>query len=623
MRRSAGSPAVRRPVRRCARGLAAVLVMAVPVLGGCAQIPTSGPVVAGRPVALDPQEGVSGVVPNGPVPGASPVGVVNGFLRAAAGFAYGHRVARNFLTPQRRAAWRPDASVQVYERREDLSVKRGAGTDGAAVPAPTTTAPDPSPRASGSGTAAHPDVARVRVRAPLRATIDQQGRYTAAEPGDEVNTVFSLVLVDGQWRINALTDGILISAADFGLTFRAFPVYFGDPTGRYLVPDVHWFPGTRDEPNTAVLPTSLVRALLAGPPPWLAGAVVTGAPPNTQMAVGAVVVTDDEATVDLTGPVRQADSRQRRLLASQLRATLRQLRTILSVRITVQGVAFEVPAEADGATSEFDGRGPSEPLVDPQVDQRPVVIDTKGRVARLVGAEAEPVKDVAGLAVEGARSPAVAGDASAYAVLDGDRRHLLFQLPGTSEVPLVSGKDLTAPSFDPSGWVWTAPGRPKGFVWAAGIEPGAVKVDASWLQGEVVAMRVSRDGARVAITTRHKERAHVYVSGILRDVAGRPQALTQPPGELIPALRTVKDLAWVDEDEIAVLGSTAGASQTRPLVVQIGGGTRLGTPLPGARSLTAGSGELTMLLGTSKGVYARSGALWSKVSNALWPAFPG
>jgi len=616
--------------------LAVTLLALLPVLSGCASIPHSGPVVPGRAVVADPREGIVQLGGSGPVPGATAEGIVTGFLRVAAGFSNDHQVARSFLSPKRRLAWRPDAAVSVYPSQSQLKVKEiGAKPIPESAPVPSnagTVGDDSGGNGSGDNSrdgAARADVrdraeaTRVTVTTPVEATIDRDGRYEIAPPGKTVTATFGLIKMDGEWRINALADGILIAAVDFAVTYRAFPVYFGDPTGRYLVPDVHWFPGIRDNLTAPELPTALVRVLLQGPPPWLADAVVTGAPPNTSMAVGAVVVADDVATVDLTDQVRTADTPSRQLLASQLQATLGQLSTIGSVQITVRRLAFDVPA---GSAGENDPSQPDgQPVADPQVDARPVLINAKGRLARLDNGTLGEVKDVGGLAVPGANRPAVSNDSTAYAVLTADRRKLLRQLPGGKAVSLVSPGVLTAPSFDPLGWAWAAPGPNTGFVYAMAANAAAVKVKAPWLKGaNVVSMRMSRDGTRAVVAVQIRGHAHLFVTGVQRGAGGLPVTLSQPPRGLFPDLKTVDDVAWVDEDEVVVLGRRAGTTEERPWEVQIGGVLGpAGAPVSGADSITAGNGELSVMAGTGKGVVARSGALWETVSPGRWPAFPG
>ncbi|HST86482.1 MAG TPA: LpqB family beta-propeller domain-containing protein [Kineosporiaceae bacterium] len=624
---------VRRTIADRSRAVRVVVAgLALLALSACATIPRSGPVVAGRVVEVDPLSGVVQFRGEGPVPGATPVNVVSGFLRAAPGFSDDHELARSFLTSARQLAWRPDAAVSIYPTTLNVLKVKEAG----AKPVATATA-TPTPAGADSGAASadvrdRAEVTWVTVTTPIIAKVDRNGRYQIEPPGTKVTAKFGLVKVGGQWRINTVADGILISAEDFGVTFRPFKVYFGDPTRRYLVPDVHWFPGTQnnlsDNQNDS-LPTALVRVLLEGPPKWLEGAVITGAPANTSMAIDAVVVDDEVATVDLTDQVRTADTRQRQLLASQLQATLGQLR-INSVNITVRRLAFDVPSRSSGTNdpSQPDGQ----PVVDPRVDVRPVLIDAKGRLARLDGRTLEVRADVAALGVPGANHPAVANDSSAYAVLNADRSKLLLQLPGAKVVQLVSSANLTAPSFDPQGWVWTAPGTNTGWVYAAAADSGRIKVKAPWLKGaDVVSMRVSRDGTRAVIAARVRGAAHLFVTGVVRDVEGRPQSLTWPPTGLFPSLQTVRDVAWLDEDHLVVLGRCTGDTPKctkdaaeGPWIVQLGGIIDpVGNPVSGAESITAGNGEISVLAGTDKGVQARFGALWDTVAAGRWPAYPG
>jgi hypothetical protein len=271
-------------------------------------------------------------------------------------------------------------------------------------------------------------------------------------------------------------------------------------------------------------------------------------------------------------------------------------------------------------------------VVDPRVEDRAVLIDAKGRLARLEGRILDVRADVAALGVPGANHPAVANDSSAYAVLNADRSKLLLQLPGAKVVQLVSSAKLTAPSFDPQSWVWTAPGTNAGWVYAATTASSRIKVKAPWLKGaDVVSLRISRDGTRAAIATRVGGAAHLFVTGVVRDAEGRPQSLNWPPAGLFPSLQTIRDVAWLDEDHLVVLGRCTGGTPKctkdtaeGPWTVQLGGTiTPAGNPVSGAESITAGNGDASVLAGTDKGVQARFGALWDTVAPGRWPAFPG
>jgi len=603
--------------------LVVVLLMLLSTVSACATIPDSGPVVSGRLVDSDPREGLVQFGGESPGLGDSPVDIVAGFLRNAAGFGDDHQQARSFLTSTRRLTWQPEYSVKIYPSQYSLKIRE-------VVPKPVKK-PTPAPTASTTTRtrAAVEDgeeTVKVEVTTAITAKIDGFGRYTAAKPGETTTAKFVLVRTGSEWRIKALADGILIVENDFGVTFRPFPVYFGDPTGRFLVPDLHWLPGTQDESRAPELPTALVRALLKGPPEWLSGAVISGAPDRTGMAVAAVVVDQDVATVDLTEQVKMANAWHRQLLVSQLQATLAPLR-ISSVQITVRRVALDVPSGAVGTGGESDPSQPTvRPVVDPRVDNRPVLIDKKGRLARLANSKLELVRDVDALSGSGVNRPAVSSDSSTYAALNADRSRLLLQLPGAKVVRPVRAKALTAPSFDPQGWAWTAPGAGGEFVYAAGAdaETGAVKVTAPWLKGlDVVSMRLSRDGTRAAFVVRSQGVAHLFLAGVVRDALGRPLSLNQPIG-LFPDLKTVKDVAWVEEDQVVVLGHRTGFAGTRPWVVQIGGTVQSGGETDTEpESITAGNGAASLIAGTGKGIEVRSGALWDTVAAGRWPAFPG
>ena len=594
-----------------------ITVLAVAALAGCTSIPKTGPVVTGQSINSDPRDGVLQAILEEPVAGQSPDQVVLGFINASVGFGDDHRVARSFLAPSRRLVWSPDASVSVYPAQRTLSVVSAKTTSKTGKVTPSATAP------------AAPEHATVTVKTEVNGLIDASGRYSVAKPGQTVTKRFGLIRSEGDWRIDSLDDGILVNSSDFAVTFRPFPVYFADPAGRYLVPDVHWLPANRDATGVREVPTALVRALLEGPSPYLRGAVISGAPAGTKMAVAAVVVSDQVATVDLTEPVRRASARQKQLLLSQLRATL-GIGTISGVQITVRRAPLDIPADAEnrsgpGDPAAADANSPvqGQPQVDPQVDDEPVVLNGKGVVSRLAGRTLTPVNGVGGLAVPGANRPAVSADRSAYAVLNADRSRLLLQLPSAKVSTLVRGKTLTGPSFDPWGWVWTSGRDNPGWVSAARPDPGRVKVASPWLAGKsVIALRISREGARALVAVDVAGTAHVFVAGVVRDENGQPVRLTQPLG-ILPDLRTVIDASWVDEDQVVVLGHRLGTDGVEPWVAQIGGVIKPTLPIKGAQSVSAANGELGLMVGTAEGTLTQVARSWSRISDARWASFAG
>jgi hypothetical protein len=605
----------RPPAARRARGRALLAVVAVVLLSACTGIPTEGPVVPGRPAGKDPNgPGLLQFIADGPQPGDTPDQTVIGFVRAASGFADDHRVARSFLSPSRRLGWRPDTSIDVYPGAVTPQAKV---TQLTGVPTPTPSgSPGPATTAGGQarGEGSTPPRATVTVDVPVQATIDGDGRYTTMSPGKRRTVTYGLVQVNGNWRIDDVPDGIIISSADFSVTFRAYPVYFVDRGQQYLVPDIHWFASA----NASAVPTALVRALLAGPAPWLSEAVMSGAPTGTRMAVESVVVAAKTATIDLTGQAREATPQQRQLLALQLEETLSA-----SVKITVDGADYDIPT--GGWMDDASGERTSGPRRNPSVDSRPVVIDANGRIARLEGSAIEPVEGIEKLAVPDASRPAVSADGTAYAVLGAQRRSLLLQLPGTAEATTVlqGQPELTAPSFDPQGWVWASPTNSQGQMYAGRGGVGVAAVTASWLRGyDIRSVRVSRDGARLLIAANAGNAGFLFVSAVKRDEEGRP--IEAMPGlRLMPDLQNVVDAAWVEEAQVVALGTRAGANEERPWLVQVGGEI---TPVPvatGATSITAGNGELTLMAGSAGGLMTRAGRFWETTPGARWPAFAG
>ena len=76
--------------------------------------------------------------------------------------------------------------------------------------------------------------------------------------------------------------------------FQDATLYYFDPSARILVPEIVHVPQGQQ------FTTSLVHALLLGPPPSLVGVARTFVPPG--LTVGPVVVTNGVADVALRGP---------------------------------------------------------------------------------------------------------------------------------------------------------------------------------------------------------------------------------------------------------------------------------------------------------------------------------
>lgn len=125
--------------------LAAALACAV-LLTGCATVPTKGPIRSGSQEGLTPVRGGLGIEAQHPKVDAKPLPLVNGFLEAMSD-SRAFDVAREYMTPDAAAAWKPESKISVYDQSSSQAVSQR--TDG-----------------------------KVQLSAPLIGTIDERGSWT-------------------------------------------------------------------------------------------------------------------------------------------------------------------------------------------------------------------------------------------------------------------------------------------------------------------------------------------------------------------------------------------------------------------------------------------------------------
>ncbi|MBK5248772.1 MAG: hypothetical protein JJE50_04965, partial [Actinomycetales bacterium] len=192
----------------------------------------------------------------------------------------------------------------------------------------------------------------------------------------------------------------------------------------------------------------------------------------------------------------------------------------------------------------------------------------------------------------------------------------------TSSV-VAQGVGLVPPSYDRYGWVWTANAANSGALIAGAVDHEQVAVAAQVLaHTQVKAVRVSRDGTRVAVIFVAEGVVEVQVAAIGRDADGVPVQLGAPLA-IAETLLTASALAWVDEQTIAVLG-VSGTANTVHLVTV--GGPSIALPsVADATSIASGRGDRELYVATTEGaLYARSGNGWRRVAEGVAdPAFPG
>jgi hypothetical protein len=550
-----------------------LLLAALVALAGCAAIPTSGPIGTGEVVVRQPGAPVPLAIE--PEQDAPPEQIVGGFLRAVdAGIFDEFATARQFLTFQASSGWDPRARAVVYQGGGPDIVRQEDGT--------------------------------VVVTVPVASTIDAGGRLAEAPPSTREEVAFELTQgAEGQWRISALEDGVLLSSPTFEQFFRRTPVYFATTDLEYLVPDVRWF-ATRNQATAAV------EALLAGPSPWLRDAVRTGVPEGARLSTTAVTVERGVAQVDLSVEARLASASERALLQAQLDATLMRQQGVLinQVQMLFAGAPVSPPTVPELVVTPPPGEGPYV-LADGVLG-----LLERGSVTALPGVAPLP-PDVSG--------PALQPGGGLVAVRLGDSTVAVVPTDGTEPVPLLTGTSLVAPSVDRFGWVWTAEEASAGLVRAARADGTAVEIELPWLVGRtVVALAVAADGARVAVTSTGPEGAAVDVAEVARLEDGTPRQ-SGPALPLAPALVDVGAVTWVDQVTLGVLGQTAGQAAPTVHLVEVGGRTSALPLVDAATALAAGRGERGLYVLSSDGIlHVRQGQSWAVVAEGVQGvAFPG
>ncbi|MHB1065355.1 MAG: LpqB family beta-propeller domain-containing protein [Georgenia sp.] len=554
------------------RALVTALAAAV-ALAGCASLPRTGPVTASKP-ELPAAQGI-GLYARGPEAGAEPEAIVEGFLAAsAAGYSDEFLVAREFLAGAAVQTWQPLAQVRVFDE-----------------------VPEYSRTATGA----------VQLSVDTDASVDSAGRYDESAPGSTIEADFTLARVGGEWRIIDLDDGVFLPAANFLSVYTQTPLYFLTPDKGYFVPDVRWFPRQN-------LATSLVRNLLTGPSPWLAAGAVSMIPPGTRMSVESVAVTDGVAAVDLSADALVADEDRRALLFAQIERTLRGVSGVQDVALTAAGAPVELTVPV------------------PELPTYPF-----GAANAVVIADGVPADVVAGVPVPRPGAALMTGVDPHHPALgyEGVNPTLVF-LQGTDRLVsaptaevqpflLAQGPGLVPPSIDQEGWIWTSPTPSDGHLTAVRPDGTRVEVGAPWLAGgKIHTLRISREGARAVVVWESAGVLAIDLTTVVRGLDGTPRTLGDPV-RIGERMTSATELAWVDEQTVAVLGTSEGNPDLAVHLLSLGGPSTRLPAVAGAVTMTAGRGDRSILVGTEDNrVYERNGASWRPVLDGVtYPTLPG
>lgn len=557
------------------RSLAALALAAtVLALSACTGLPTTGDVQPGLALGTSPEDPDFLPLASGPVEGAGPTEIVEGFVEAAITPADNWATARSFMTPEMASEWLPTTGVSI-----DVS---------AATRSFTSTVEDDAEVDDG-------ETADVRVTFDQLASVDGTGAYSEAFGAS--TSSFVVVRTDGQWRISEAPDGVVLDESRFSRVYDDYALQFFDQSWERLVPDVRWFP------RRATIATTIAQALIGGAPsPWLDPAVQNAFPAGVQLARDAVPIDSDQvADVALNGAAAGLDQ----VTLARMRTQLQE--TFLAAGVQVSQVRFSI----DGRTLDA---GVVKLVEDPPDGGSLVLKD--GAFGNLVGGEVTPLPEVSEeiLAVtQPITAVDVALDGSHAAVQLGDG-HVYIAGNGNFD-ELDQRSSLIRPAMDPFDYTWSVPANAPSALQAISVDVAANPIADAWPgASEVSAIRVSADGARIAAVIAVGGERWVVVSAIIRDENGVPTALG--PTEEITQLRgTASGLVWLGPDRLALLADT----DDRIVLTQIVGGTGTVESAPAGAATIAGSRSASgVRIWSSDGaVFARSGSAWSQATTGV------
>lgn len=536
------------------------------LLSACAGIPTDGSVNH----YADPRSSASHSAPEidlaGPENNATPDAIIRGFIEAGVGVSNNYAVARQYLTPGYAQKWSPTEQTLVYKDTPSISSSNDSS---------------------------------YLLHADITAQVDARGIANSYNHAQAQELSFKLENVDGQWRISAAPESIILNQHQFDTVYNPFTLYFYDPTFSYAVPDIRWF-AERD-----TVATSLIRVLLEGPAPYLQDAVVSAIPAGTSLTRNAVPISAGIADVDLSGEHITGDLSQLQLerINTQLAQTLATLSTVNTVDLRIAGKTSQTGTLSDKVL----------PVINPQVPSAVIGVENNALVTRASFNDAASQNEILPPQEFEMKSPAMAISRGVYAYLNEQRNQLWLARNGKT-TPILNGTQLTAPSFDYLHWVWVAHSGSQIMVTLSTAETAQPRtVEADWLEAYTVSsLNISRDGTRALITAHDDKFSYVWIAGVIRGSDGAPQRLQMP---VRMGTNIAPDFADFSSDQdIVVADYSTGATE----IISISGANKSPDILTGLNKISVGSGSDQIIAQTQDStLYRLTTTGWTRLETSL------
>lgn len=514
------------------------------IIVGCASIPQSGQIGESDQQANVDQNVAYTFNPAGPAQDATQTSVINGFILAATGIQGDFSTAREFLTEDAAETWDPSAQTTIYTGKPIVDSNGGD---------------------------------QYSVELSSVGSLDEAGVLELADGGETQNFDFSLVQVNGQWRIDELPDGISLDSAQFRALFNTQTLYFYDPTYTYAVPDVRWMLNTSDQ--TA----AIVQALLDGPANYLDGAVVSAFDQDAELFRDLVPVSTSTAQVDLTDETF-ADTSEltRHRMQQQLELALERYPGVSDVSMTRERSVIDL----DEAPDEFTPADSTVTTGNTQVGIHP-------ETQQLVAYEANSTTTMDGfpnVANLEPADPTMNRQRDTAAFVNADRDTLYAANDATQSYEIATGTDLIAPSMDVHDWVFSVTDSST-IIAAKTTRTGQVlEITHPWAgqDVEITSLRISPEGTRAAVVVKREDKpAELYLAGLIRDEQGQPQALgntfklqADEPPNTVEWYSTAEVLAGRVSDrervELELLGFSGPSVNFKPMLGMVSFSTGAG-----------------------------------------------
>jgi hypothetical protein len=573
------------------------------VLSACTAVPSSGPVHAGQQQAPVVVSRV-GIQARPPVPGSAPDEIVSGFRFANSDTSGALGVAKSYLVDG--ASWQP-AGVTVV-------------ADTGAAPTDAT---------------AGADSVTVKVVDTQVGQIAPDGTYRPTPAGHQIEYDYQLTKdtkENSEWRITNAPPYLVLTVSQIESSYQQGYVYFLRPDEQMLVPVRVFLAVTRDQ-----LADALLTTLLHGPPVWLKQAVTTALPPSLSSAASEPTQVNGVTTVNLPRTVANLPAAQRNAIDAQISYTLSNAATLQqdfgSLSILAGGQPLiSNPQLALQSATDWPAYDPDGLKVDFYYSD--VTHLTHDHAGHLVPG------DTGILGLTELLAPAVAprittggnGELIAGVVQDSPSTQALYAGPLVAPKKLLTGSAFTTPSWDSRGNLWTVQQATSSSAPQVRIAPSGTAtlpgpVAAPDLEKLVIkALKVSRDGTRVAVLAVSTNVSQVLVGAVAND--GTTIEHFYP---VAPSLTSVTDFAWASSTKLDILGTVPNSNEpgtsSALWSVDIDGwapdGPAPEAVPPTAVSIAAAPGR-PIVIGTSGNqIEEDDNGQWQFVANGSAPHYPG